>query len=186
MEDTYFRERASDIKDLGLRILVYLQEEQPDRKTYFERTILIGDEVTASALADVPEGYLAGLVSVSGSANSHVAILARALGIPTTMGVEGLNLGSMSIEGQDVIVDGYYGQVYLNPSAELWSQFKTLAEEETELDTSLQDLFGLPAVTPDGYHVSYVLLIRVLQQTRVCLSLSALKALVYLEPKCRF
>lgn len=155
MDDAYLRERATDIRDLGLRVLAHLQKKQADVIAYPEATILIGDEVTASVLADVPEGQLAGVVSSRGSANSHVAILARALGVPAVMGVSGLSAVNRSIaEMQDVIVDGYYGQVYLKPSLGLLKQYTALAREEQELDTSLENLHGLPAVTPDGYHIS--------------------------------
>lgn len=155
MDDVYLRERADDIKDLGLRVLSHLQEKQDDAIEYPAETILIGDDVTASALADVPEGQLAGVVSSRGSANSHVAILARALGVPAVMGAAGLSTSNRSVtEMQDVIVDGYYGQVYVTPSPTLLKQFTTLAKEEQELDISLEDLHGLPAVTPDGYHIS--------------------------------
>lgn len=155
MDDAYLRERATDIRDLGLRVLAHLQKKQAEVIEYPEATILIGDEVTASVLADVPEGQLAGVVSSRGSSNSHVAILARALGVPAVMGVVGLSITSRTItEMQDVIVDGYYGQVYLAPSPSLLKQYTALAREEQELDSSLEDLHGLPAVTPDGYHIS--------------------------------
>lgn len=60
MEDNYLRERASDFRDLGRRVLAALQWSQHEEIVYPKRTILIGDEVTAAALAEVPEGYLAG------------------------------------------------------------------------------------------------------------------------------
>ncbi|MGE3920782.1 MAG: phosphoenolpyruvate--protein phosphotransferase [Gammaproteobacteria bacterium] len=154
LEDPYLRERASDIRDLGRRVLAYLQERQAPILIYPEQTVLIGEEVTPSALAEVPEGYLVGIVSLRGSVNSHVAILARALGIPAVMGVDGLAISNQSIDGSDVIVDGYYGQVYLWPSPQLRQQFITLADEERELDTNLEELHGLPAVTPDGHPVA--------------------------------
>jgi phosphotransferase system enzyme I (PtsP) len=154
LEDPYLRERAADIRDLGRRVLSHLQERQQNILSYPEQTILIGEEVSPAAIAEVPEGRLAGVVSVRGSSNSHVAILARALGIPTVMGVDGLAIQKNSFEGCEVIVDGYYGQVYISPSAELRREFITLAAEESELDTSLEDLHGQPAVTPDGHMIA--------------------------------
>jgi phosphotransferase system enzyme I (PtsP) len=153
MDDVYFRERATDLRDLGQRILAHLQEGERDKRIYPEKTILVGEEVTPTDLAEVPEGQLAGVVSVKGSSNSHVAILARALGVPTIMGISvGVRLGLL--EGQTIIVDGYYGQVYLNPSETVRNEFLNLAREEEEIDNNLESLRNLPAETTDGYGVS--------------------------------
>jgi phosphotransferase system enzyme I (PtsP) len=105
MKDDYLRERASDIRDIGRRVLAELQSSQHEDIAYPRRTILVGEEVTAAALAEVPEGQLAGVVSAKGANNSHVAILARALGVPAVMGVRGLKLEHLSRRA--IIVDGY-------------------------------------------------------------------------------
>ncbi|MBG7602496.1 MAG: GAF domain-containing protein, partial [Gammaproteobacteria bacterium] len=83
MEDIYLRERASDIRDLGRRVLSHLQQESPSIIEYPECTILVGEEVSAVQLAEVPRSKLAGVVSATGSSSSHVAILSRALGVPS-------------------------------------------------------------------------------------------------------
>lgn len=152
MEDTYLRERASDFRDLGRRVLAALQWSQQEEIVYPKRTILVGEEVTAAALAEVPEGYLAGVISAKGSNNSHVAILARALGVPTVMGVRGLKLDSISRRA--VVVDGYYGQVYISPSKSVLAEFKLLEQEEQALNQSLISLRDKPAETIDNYKVS--------------------------------
>jgi phosphotransferase system enzyme I (PtsP) len=152
MEDSYLRERASDFRDLGRRVLAALQWSQQEEIVYPKRTILVGEEVPASALAEVPEGYLAGVVSAKGSNNSHVAILARALGVPTVMGVRGLRLESISRRA--LIVDGYYGQVYVSPSKSVLAEFKILEQEEHALNQSLISLRDKPAETTDNYKVS--------------------------------
>ncbi len=152
MEDDYIRERITDIKDIGRRVLSHLQAGQKKVAQYPEQTILIGDEVTAAALAEVPEGHLAGVVSGSGSSNSHVAILARALGVPTAMSVANITLSEA--EGQEVIIDGYHGQVYIAPSEKLRRQFLALAKQEEELDADLEALRDMPAETPDGHCVA--------------------------------
>jgi phosphotransferase system enzyme I (PtsP) len=152
MEDSYLRERASDFRDLGRRVLAALQWSQHEEITYPKRTILIGEEVTAAALAEVPEGCLAGVVSAKGSNNSHVAILARALGIPTVMGVRGLKLESVSRHA--IVVDGYYGQVHISPSKTVMAEFKLLEQEEYALNQSLISLRDKPAETTDNYKIS--------------------------------
>lgn len=152
MEDEYLRERASDFRDLGRRVLAELQRSQREEIVYPRRTILIGEEITASALAEVPEGCLAGVVSAKGANNSHVAILARALGVPTVMGVRGLKMDNLS--GRAVIVDGFLGQIYFSPSRTVLAQFKKLAKEEQELNLGLVSLRDKPAETIDNYRVS--------------------------------
>ncbi len=152
MEDEYLRERASDFRDLGRRVLAELQRSQREEVTYPLRTILIGEEITASILAEVPEGQLAGVVSAKGANNSHVAILARALGVPTIMGVRGLVIEHLSRRA--IVVDGYYGHVYISPSKAILAEFKKLAQEEQELNQSLISLRDKPAETLDNYRVS--------------------------------
>lgn len=152
MEDSYMRERASDFRDLGRRVLAALQWSQHEEIVYPKRTILVGEEVTAAALAEVPEGFLAGVVSAKGSNNSHVAILARALGVPTIMGVRGLKLEFISRRA--VIVDGYYGQVHVSPSKAVLSEYKLLEQEEHALNQSLVSLRDKPAETTDSYKIS--------------------------------
>ena len=152
MEDDYLRERGVDFRDLGERILTHLQTSQKTPTHFPEKTILVGEEVTASALAEVPRDKLVGVVSAKGSSNSHVAILAKAMGVPTVMGVDGMILEKM--EGQDLIVDGYYGQVYIAPTQELYEEYAILAERARQLDVTLQSVRDLPSETPDGHPVT--------------------------------
>lgn len=151
LSDPYLRDRASDFRDLGLRILSELQVTQQEDIDYPKRTILIGEEISPGDLASVPQGQLAGIVSAKGSSNSHVAILARALGVPAVMGVRGLNLEGFNRRA--AIVDGYYGHVFISPTKALLQEYKTLAEEEDELNQSLVNLRDKPAETIDNHHV---------------------------------
>lgn len=151
MEDTYLKERAADVKDLGRRVLTYLQSTNAQPIHYPEKTILVGEELTASMLGEVPEGKLAGLVSVRGSGNSHVAILARAMGIPTVMGA--VDLPFTELEGGEVIVDGYNGHVHFNPSEELHARFLAIYEEELQFSRELESLKDLPCETTDHHRV---------------------------------
>jgi len=152
MEDSYLRERATDVKDLGLRVLAYLQESQREEMDFPERTILVGEELTASMLGEVPKENLAGIISVQGSANSHVAILARAMDIPTVMGV--VDLPYTRLEGMDVVIDGYKTNVYLNPSPQLRSHYEQICEEEKLLFKGLEALKDAPSVTLDGHSIT--------------------------------
>lgn len=152
LENEYLRERAVDIKDLGHRVLLYLQKNDRTLPQYSDRTILIGDELTAADLAEVPEGCLAGVISAHGSSSSHVAILARAMGVPTVMGVSDIPI--YELQDKEIIVDGYYGQIYISPNDTLKHEFEGLAREERELDASLESFRDQPAQTKDGYRVT--------------------------------
>ncbi len=152
MKDDYLRERASDFRDIGRRVLAELQSSQQEEIDYPRRTILVGEEISAAALAEVPEGQLAGVVSAKGANNSHVAILARALGVPAVMGVRGLKIEQLSRRA--IIVDGYYGHVFISPTKALLSEYKQLIQEEDKLNESLESLRDKPAETTDNYRVS--------------------------------
>ena len=151
MEDAYLRERATDVKDLGRRVLYYLQEGAHDDIEYPSNTILISEELSAVMLGEVPHDCLAGLVSVQGSSNSHAAILARALGIPTVMGA--VDLPWQKISGNTLIVDGNLGLVYSSPSQELLDHYQAVVEEEQEFSEGLETISDLPCVTPDDYRI---------------------------------
>ena len=149
LKDDYLKERAADFRDLGRRILAHLQAHKREVPDYPKKTILVSEEVTATMLLEVPEGHLVGVISGSGSSNSHVAILARALGLPTVMGVTGTPV--MELTGRELIVDGYNGQVYLSPSAALKKEFIQIAIEEKEFDDELLALRDKPAITQDDH-----------------------------------
>lgn len=151
MEDPYLRERSGDVRDMGRRILMRLQADAPPRAAYPLRTILVGEEISATQLAEVPNGHLAGVVSARGSSSSHAAILARALGIPAVMGARDLPVGRF--EGRELVVDGYRGRLYVQPSGAVREEFMRLAREEEALVCDLQELRDLPAETLDGVRV---------------------------------
>ena len=152
MEDPYLAERANDIRDLGLRVLRKLMLEQSTYLDFPEKTILVGDEVTATDLADVPMDCLSGIVSAHGSSSSHVAILAHALGIPAVMGVP--NLPVKQLDGVDLVVDGYNGSAFINPDKSILEEYNRYLEEEAAIEQDLLELKNLPAVTTDEHQVS--------------------------------
>jgi phosphotransferase system enzyme I (PtsP) len=151
MNDPYLRERATDLRDLGRRVLAYLQESNQKARTYPDKTILIGEELTASMLGEIPKEKLAGLVSVLGSSNSHVAILARAMDIPTVMGA--VDLPFTQLDQRPVIVDGYKGAVHVDPGAQLRKHYKAIYLEEQQLVKGLEALKDLPCETLDDYRL---------------------------------
>ncbi|RMF00112.1 MAG: phosphoenolpyruvate-protein phosphotransferase PtsP, partial [Alphaproteobacteria bacterium] len=151
MEDPYLRERGADVKDLGLRILGYLQDIRA-RKIYFpEDTILVGEEVTPNMLAEVPPGKLKGIVSVKGSVNSHLAILAQSLDIPAVMGA--VDFPVANVDGLPLVVDGFYGEVICNPTPATVDHYQTLIAGEQALAEELEGLRDYKGVTLDGWRV---------------------------------
>ena len=151
MDDDYLRERASDVKDLGRRLLSYLQQAQQQTLINPDNTILVSEELSPAMLGEVPPEKLVGLVSVLGSRNSHVAILARAMGIPTV--VAAVDLPYTRLDGIELILDGYHGDVFTNPSLLLRQQYAEVVEEERLINRDLDSLRGLPCVTLDGHHL---------------------------------
>lgn len=151
MNDSYLSERAIDIKDLCSRVLFYLQEREPIATEYAENTILVSEELTPAMLAEVPKSKLRGLISVKGSGNSHVAILARTMGIPTVMGV--VDLPYNQLEGKELIVEGYVGEVITNPSDQLRDRYLEIIKEQDLLTKDLEGLKDLPCETSDNHRV---------------------------------
>jgi len=151
MDDSYLRERAVDIKDLCGRVLAYLQERKPVETEYPDNTILVSEELTPAMLAEVPKDKLQGLISVRGSGSSHVAILARGMGVPTVMGAVDIPINQL--DGKEVIVDGYIGQVIGNPTEQLRNRFLDTIREEDILVQELKGTRDLPCETLDGHRV---------------------------------
>ncbi|MFZ5653489.1 MAG: phosphoenolpyruvate--protein phosphotransferase [Pseudomonadota bacterium] len=149
MESEYLRERASDVRDLGRRVLEHLQQTaRPAERVYPEDTVLIGEELAAPHLAAVPFERIRGIVSVRGSHNSHMAIIGRAMGIPTVMGA--VDLPWSDLEGQKVIVDGHSGQILIEPTPEVERAFQEVFHKEQLLAADLLATRDEPSVTACG------------------------------------
>ena len=151
MNSKYLSERSVDIRDLCSRVLFYLQEKESIAIKYTDNTILVSDELTPAMLVDVPKAKLRGLISVKGSSNSHVAILARAMGVPTVMGAVDLPLNLL--DRHKIILDGYEGVVISNPSDQMLARYGDTIKEQDQLIAGLENLKNLPCETPDNHRV---------------------------------
>jgi len=151
MSDEYLRERAADIRDLCSRVLFYLQEDEPVTTEYLDDTILVSEELTPAMLVEVPTEKLKGLISAKGSGNSHVAILARTMGVPTVMGA--VDLPFNQLDGKQIILDGYRGEVISNPSEQLLTRYENTIKEQDQLVAGLENLKDLPCETADNHRV---------------------------------
>ena len=149
MEHSYLKERAVDVKDLGTRVLAYLQAEDKEERIFPDQTILVGEELTASSLGEIPREKLVGIISVRGSGNSHVAILARAMGLPTVMGA--VDLPYTRLQDRELIIDGYYGTVHVDPSADVKERYEAVLAEDEAISRELESLRDEPCETLDQH-----------------------------------
>lgn len=148
IDDSYLKERASDIRDLGNRLLFNLQQQKSEQLSLPKSFILLAEDVTAAMLAEYQHKGLKAIVSLSGSANSHAAILAHALELPAIMGVS--NIPIAQLDQQFAIVDGYSGELYINPDESLKREYQHLIAQERELTEKIQKVIHLPTITKDG------------------------------------
>lgn len=151
MEDPYFQARGEDIRNIGLRLLRYLIKPDSEPEQYDKPIVLVGNVVSVQDIAEIPADKLVGIVCQQGSALSHTAILASALGVPAVMGVGELPLRKLN--HQQVIIDGYRGRAYFQPSRELLAEFIRLSRQENAFDRSLDQLKDLPGVTKDDFRI---------------------------------
>ena len=151
MEDDYLRERVSDLKDLGRRILACLQEADSSHRELSPDSILIGEEISTAALVELPVDKIAAIVTSEGAANSHMVIVARALGIPTVVGVTELPI--TTLDDIEMIVDAYQGRVFVNPPRRLRQRYKEVQKEEEQIAKDLKQYETKDAVTPDGISI---------------------------------
>lgn len=154
MSDVYLRERAQDIRELGHRLLYFLNNTEQEQPLLEKPIILVVRELTASILASIPKDKLLAVVSTEGAANSHAAILSRALGIPAVMGVS-VNLGAIS--GKKGVVDGYSGKILVSPNRQLLKEYRALANEERELASMVNQRILEPACTKDNQRIEIML-----------------------------
>lgn len=151
MDDDYLRERAADVRDLGRRVLAHLQSDNRRQVDFPKDSILLGDEITTPMLMEVPQEHIRGIATLKGAHNSHVAIVARSMGIPTVVAAAGLPLKQM--DGKEVIIDGYRGRVIIQATSEIKHQFRRIIREEQQLSRGLEKLRDLPAETEDGRRI---------------------------------
>jgi phosphotransferase system enzyme I (PtsP) len=144
----YFRERAGDIRDVGERLLQTLLAlrgegesiDDPDD----EPAILIAPELGPSMLASIGPDRIAGILTERGGDTSHVAILARSLGIPAVTGIEGIARRVKA--GRRLLVDGRTGFVFQDPDDALIEEYRTARRQRRRLRRVLeQDVSDAPA-----------------------------------------
>jgi phosphotransferase system, enzyme I, PtsP len=150
--DDYMRERALDIKDIGQRVLRCLLGVHAAPRKLGRGVILVVAELVLSDLLLIDPSKLKGLALATGGVTSHASILARSLEIPTVIGLE--NLIETVREGDQLVVDGNSGIVYVNPPADIVREYERLDREYRAFNRELGALVHLPAETIDGRRVT--------------------------------
>ncbi|HAT1571031.1 TPA: phosphoenolpyruvate--protein phosphotransferase [Kluyvera cryocrescens] len=154
LRDGYLKERAGDLRTLGQRLLFHLDDTTTGANAWPERFILVADELSAATLAELPQDRLAGVVVRDGAANSHAAIMVRALGIPTVMGAD---IQPAILHGRTLVVDGYRGELLVDPEPILIQEYQRLISEENELSRLAEGDVDRPAELKSGERVKVML-----------------------------
>lgn len=153
MEDEYMRERADDIKDIGNRIMSKLKNIAINPfESINEECILIAEDLSPSDTALINLEYVKGFITELGGVTGHVSIIARNLGLPALVGVNGI-LDSVN-ENDLIIMDAGKGNIIINPSEEDLSKYKKLLDEFNKEQEIIKKLDTLKAKTKDGKEVT--------------------------------
>ncbi|HYM82013.1 MAG TPA: phosphoenolpyruvate--protein phosphotransferase [Candidatus Limnocylindria bacterium] len=152
VEDEYLRERQADVLDVERRVLRYLvgggQRGLADLK---DPSVLVAHEIGASDMAMLDRSRVLGLVTETGGRTSHSSIVARGRGIPAVVGVPGVTQHVKN--GQLGVVDGFLGEVDLDPDAAAAAHHRARREHVEQKGRALLDLREQPAVTVDGRRI---------------------------------
>jgi phosphotransferase system enzyme I (PtsP) len=155
--DPYLRERLHDLDDLANRLMRQLtgRDHAPSRENLPENAVLVARSMGPAALLDYDRKRLRGLVLEEGGPNSHVAIVARALGIATVGEID--NATGIADPGDAIIVDGSAGDVHLRPLPDLEAAYAERVRLRARRQQQYQALRDLPCVTKDGVEITLLI-----------------------------
>ncbi len=149
MEDAYMQARATDVKDISRRVVNILTGQDDAAALDDQPAILVADDLTPSETVQLDKSKLLGFITRHGSSNSHTAILARTMNIPTLIGVE----FDESWDGKLAVLDGYNHCVYIDPAQELLTAMEEKRKGDLKQEALLQGLKKKPNVTLDGKEI---------------------------------
>src|SRR5271163_4006230 len=155
--DPYLRERLHDLDDLANRLMRQLtgRDHAPSRESLPENAILVARSMGPAALLDYDRKRLRGLVLEEGGPQSHVTIVARALGIPAVGEID--NATGIADPGDPVIVDGSSGDLHLRPLPDLEAAYAERVRLRARRQQQYQALRDLPCVTKDGEEMTLLI-----------------------------
>jgi len=155
MEDSYFRERAADIKDVSYRLMCHLQGLViPDLSLIDQEVIIVANDLTPSDTAQLNKQFTKGFATQIGGRTSHSAIMARSLEIPAIVGIKEL-LKNVN-HGDLLVLDAIEGTVLVNPSEDDVEHYTLKAKNFLELKNSLKILKDAESITTDKHKVELV------------------------------
>ena len=138
MNDPYLRERSRDLDDVERRIMrVFAGRAETALTQISSPVIIVADDLTPSETVTLPRKFILGFATNHGSATSHVALLARAMGIPAVTGLG--DITSRVQAGDRILLDGTHGEVTVNPDRNTREQFARLIWRERELMAALEE-----------------------------------------------
>ena len=149
--DEYIRERVMDIEDILNRVLRNLNKKKLFSKID-ENSIVIARKLTPADTILFSNRKLLGFATELGGINSHVSIIARSLNLPAVVGIK--DISNHIKHDELIIVDGYKGIVYRNPSEKTVSKYRNQIKKNKSFESKLIELEQLPNITNDGKNVS--------------------------------
>ncbi|MBF0449852.1 MAG: phosphoenolpyruvate--protein phosphotransferase [Candidatus Magnetomorum sp.] len=153
MEDTYLKERAADIEDIGRRVLRHLLGIQSGLIGELSKdTVLITSDISPIDLVGMKQDRLKAIVLSKGGRTSHAVILAKSFEIPMIIGVRDI-LEAVK-EDDFVIVDGNSGLVFKNPPGLILEEYDRLTELKQKKSFEMEELKDLPSITVDNFCVN--------------------------------
>ncbi|CAN5238345.1 phosphoenolpyruvate--protein phosphotransferase [soil metagenome] len=150
--DPYIKERLHDFEDLANRLLRVLAGDNPGQRSLPDDAILVARNLGPADLLEYPREKLKGLLLEEGSAASHAAIVARALGIPCVGRLQGLR--DRLSEGDLIIVDGETGEAHLRPRPDMLESVQSRMAVRSQRQAEFAKLRDVPAVTADGQRIT--------------------------------
>ena len=153
MDDAYMQARAADVKDISNRIISCLSENQDESAASDEKVIICADDLAPSETVLLDKDRVLAFVTAFGSSNSHTAILARNMNIPAIIGVGEKLLKSVR-DGDFAVVDGYSGEIFVDPDEETKTRLERKRTEDEEKKRLLQELKGKENITLDGTKIN--------------------------------
>lgn len=151
MDDDYMKARASDVKDISERIIRNLAKIEDINSSFDESVIIVADDLAPSETVQLDKEKVLSFVTVHGSSNSHTAILAKTMNIPSVINCP-VEIDS-DINGAFGIVDGYNGKLYIEPDESIISAMKKRQQEDVEKQKLLFTLKGKSNTTLDGKEI---------------------------------
>ena len=145
-------QRVADIEDMKQRLIAIMQgQKHIDLTKLSDNTVIIADEIHPSMTANMDTEHIAGIISEKGGDTSHASILARALEIPAVLSVK--DICSKIAEGEEVIVDVAYGEVFVNPTPITLKIYNKKKKAYDERVKELKKYIDKQTVTRDGRKV---------------------------------